>query len=147
VFVADFIGTMNFLAAEIIGDTAGRDGGIRAGGLVLSCDTSGHSDGERVTAAVRPEDVTLVAAGSAGGAARAGATGAGERDGSFDATVEYVEFLGSFARVDLDGAGERLRMDMPIAQLQRFDVKEGNTVRAVVPRDAVRIYTGAPPGG
>ena len=147
VFVADFIGTMNFLAAEIIGDTAGRDGGIRAGGLVLSCDTSGHSDGERVTAAVRPEDVTLVAAGSAGGAATADVTGAGERDGGFDATVEYVEFLGSFARVDLDGAGERLRMDMPIAQLQRFDVKEGNTVRAVVPRDAVRIYTGAPPGG
>ena len=146
VFVADFIGTMNFLAAEITGDAAGRSGGIRAGGLVLSCDTSGHSDGERVTAAIRPEDVTLVAAGSTGGAASAGVTGAGERDGGFDATVEYVEFLGSFARVDLDSAGERLRMDMPIAQLQRFDVKEGNTVRAVVPRDAVRIYAGAPPG-
>ena len=147
VFVADFIGTMNFLAAEITGDAAGQDGGIRAGGLVLSCDTSGHSDGERVTAAVRPEDVTLVAAGSAGGAASAGATGAGERDSSFDATVEYVEFLGSFARVDLASAGERLRMDMPIAQIQRFHVKEGNTVRAAVPRDAVRIYAGAPPGG
>ena len=67
--------------------------------------------------------------------------------GGFDATVEYVEFLGSFARVELASAGERLLMDLPITQVQRFDVMEGSTVRAVVPRDAVRIYAGAPPDG
>jgi len=136
VFVADFIGTMNFLPAEITGDAGTGGGGIRAGGLALACDTSGHPEGERVTAAIRPEDIVLLDSGSAGHASR---------DGGFDATVEYVEFLGSFARVELDCAGERLLMDLSIARAQQFGVTEGSTVRAAVPREAVRIYAGAPP--
>ena len=72
-------------------------------------------------------------------------TGHAARDGGFDATVEYVEFLGSFARVELDCAGERLLMDLSIAGAQHFGVTEGSTVRAAVPREAVRIYAGAPP--
>ena len=135
VFVADFIGTMNFLAAEIAGDGTGG-GGVRAGGLDLACNVSGHASGEQVTAAVRPEDIVLDSARIAGSA---------EHGSGFDATVEYVEFLGSFARVEVESAGERLLMDLPIAQVERFDVREGSTVRAVVPREAVRIYAGAPP--
>ena len=133
VFVADFIGTMNFLAAQVADGQAGPSGGIRAGGLSLACDTTGYSGGEPVTAAIRPEDVGLVDAGNEG------------RGNAFDATVKYVEFLGSFARVELDGAGERLLMDLPIAQVQRFGLTDGSAVRAVVPRDSVRIYPGAPP--
>ena len=139
VFVADFIGTMNFLAAEVAGDGGAGDGGIRAGGLALACDTSGHSDGERITAAIRPEDIVLLDSGRAEAAAPA------SRDGGFDATVEYVEFLGSFARVELDCAGERLLLDLSMARAQHFGVTEGSTVRAAVPREAVRIYAGAPP--
>ena len=147
VFVADFIGTMNFIAAEITDDTPVGSGGIRAGGLALACDTSGFSAGERVTAAIRPEAITLRGIGSAGGVGGVGGVGGAgieDREGGFDATVEYVEFLGSFARVELDGAGEHLLMDLPIAQIQRFEVEEGRTVRAVVPPDAVRIYAGTP---
>ena len=147
VFVADFIGTMNFLAAEIVGDAGAGDRGIRAGGLALACDASGCADGERVTAAIRPEDIALLDSGSARSAGASGAAEEAGLAGGFDATVGYVEFLGSFARVELAGAGERLLMDLPIAQVQRFDVTEGSTVRAVVPRDAVRIYAGAPPDG
>ena len=139
VFVADFIGTMNFLAAEIAGDAGATDGGIRAGGLALACDTSGYSDGQRVTAAVRPEDIVLLDSGSAEAAGHA------SRDAGFDATVQYVEFLGSFARVELDCAGERLLMDLSLARAQHLGVTEGGTVRAAVPREAVRIYAGAPP--
>ena len=148
VFVADFIGTMNFLAAEVVEDAATGVEGIRAGGLALSCDTSGHAGGERVTAAIRPEDITLLAAGDAGRTESAGASeaaGNANGDGEFGATVEYVEFLGSFARAGLASAGERLLMDLPIAQVERFGVTEGSTVRAMVPRDAVRIYAGTPP--
>ena len=146
-FVADFIGTMNFIAAEVGGGAVPGNGGIRAGGLALACDASGHAGGDRVTAAIRPEDITLVDAGSAGGAGDAMADGNADTHVGFDATVEYVEFLGSFARVGLGVAGERLLMDLPIAQVQRFEVTEGSTVRAVVPADAVRIYAGAPPDG
>ena len=139
VFVADFIGTMNFLAAEVAGDAGAGDGGIRAGGLALACDTSGHSHGERVTAAIRPEDIVLLDSGNAG------AAGDENRDGAFDATVGYVEFLGSFARVELGCDGVRLLMDVSIGRAQHFGVTEGSTVRAAVPREAVRIYAGAPP--
>ena len=139
VFVADFIGTMNFLAAEVAGDAQAGDGGIRAGGLALACDTSGHSEGERVTAAIRPEDIVLLDSGNAEGA------GNENRDGAFDATVGYVEFLGSFARVELGCDGVRLLMDLSIGRAQHFGVTEGSTVRAAVPREAVRIYAGAPP--
>ena len=36
-------------------------------------------------------------------------------------------------------------MDLSIARAQHFGVTEGSTVRAAVPREAVRIYAGAPP--
>ena len=133
VFVADFIGTMNFIAAEITGDS-----GVRVGGLALACDTSGYSVGERVTAAFRPEDIALEGAGS---------TETADRGSVIDATVDHLEFLGSFVRAGLVSAGERLLLDLPIAQVRRFDVQEGSAVRAVVPRDAVRIYAGTPPDG
>ena len=132
-FVADFIGIMNFVAAKVTGD-----GEVAAGGLAFACDTTGFSAGKRVTAAIRPEDIVLEGAGS---------TESADRDSVFDATVEYVEFLGSFARAELSSAGERLLMDLPIAHVRRFGVRERSTVRAVVPRGAVRIYAGAPLDG
>ena len=136
VFVADFIGTMNFLAAVVTSDAGSGVGAVEVGGLTFACDTSGFSPGERVTAAIRPEAISLEGTGSADAVARGSA---------IDATVEYVEFLGSFARVELAADGERLRMDLPTADVQRFDVVEREIVRAVVPSDAVRIYAGTPP--
>ena len=151
VFVADFIGTMNFIAGEVTGGgevtgsgevTGGAgvtgNGEVRAGGLVLACDTSGFPEGARVTVAIRPEDIVL-------DSGEAAATT--DRGNVFEATVEYLEFLGSFARAELASAGGRLRMDLPIAQVKRHDVREQGTVRVRVPRDAVRIYAEAPPDG
>ena len=70
-----------------------------------------------------------------------------DRGSVFEATVEYLEFLGSFARAELSSHGGRLLMDLPIAQVRRHEVRERSTVRALVPRDAVRIYAEAPPDG
>ena len=70
-----------------------------------------------------------------------------DRGSVFEATVEYLEFLGSFARAELSSRGGRLLMDLPIAQVRRHEVRERSTVRALVPRDAVRIYAEAPPDG
>ena len=54
-------------------------------------------------------------------------------------------FSRSFVRAGLASAGDRLLLDLPIAQVHRFEIREGSTVQAVVPRDAVRIYAGTPP--
>ena len=86
-----------------------------------------------------PKTIGLLDAGSSRD------TGTADQGNGFEATVGYVEFLGSFARVELDSAGERLLMDLPIAQVQRFGLAQGSAVRALVPRDSVRIYPGAPP--
>ena len=157
VFVADFIGTMNFIAGEVTGGgevTGSREvtgdagvtgnGEVRAGGLVLACDTSGFPEGARVTVAIRPEDIVLDSGDATGDTGAAATT---DRGNVFEATVEYLEFLGSFARAELASAGGRLRMDLPIAQVRRHDVREQNTVRVRVPHDAVRIYAEAPPDG
>ena len=130
-FVADFIGTMNFIAAEVTGDS-----GVRVGKLALACDASDFSAGERVTVAIRPEDIALEGTES---------TDVANHGTAIEATVDYLEFLGSFVRAGLASAGDRLLLDLPIAQVHRFEVQEGSTVRAVVPRDAVRIYAGTPP--
>ena len=97
VFVADFIGTMNFIAGEVTGTGEVTGGGevtgsgevtggagvtgngeVRTGGLVLACDTSGFPEGAWVTVAIRPEDIVLdggEAAGDATGDAAGDATG------------------------------------------------------------------------
>ena len=90
VFVADFIGTMNFIAAEVAGDS-----GVGIGGLALACDTSGFSAGERVTVAIRPEDISLEGAED---------TATADRGSTIDATVDHLEFLGSFVRAGLVSA-------------------------------------------
>ena len=130
-FVADFIGTMNFIATVVTGESE-----VTVGEFALECDTSGFSAGERVTVAIRPEDIALEGIES---------TEIASRGSAIEATVDHLEFLGSFVRAGLAIAGERLLLDLPIAQVHRFEMREGSTVRAVVPRDAVRIYAGTPP--
>ena len=130
-FVADFIGTMNFIATVVTGESE-----VTVGEFALECDTSGFSAGERVTVAIRPEDIALEGIES---------TEIASRGSAIEATVDHLEFLGSFVRAGLAIAGEHLLLDLPIAQVHRFEMREGSTVRAVVPRDAVRIYAGTPP--
>src|SRR3970282_1592195 len=44
VFVADFIGTMNFMPGEVV-----EKNRVRLGGVVLRCKTNGHGAGQSVT--------------------------------------------------------------------------------------------------
>ena len=98
VFVADFIGTMNFLPAEITGDAGTGGGGIRAGGLALACDTSGHPEGERITAAIRPEDIVVLDSGSAATAGDADRDGASMRRSSTSSSSARSPASSSTAR-------------------------------------------------
>ncbi len=53
-FVADFIGSMNFVAG-----TVARPGAVRVGDAVLVVDTADTAPGADVTLAIRPEDVLV----------------------------------------------------------------------------------------
>jgi len=124
-FVADFIGTMNFVAGAVVGP-----GKVRLGTVELACVADGLDQGAPVSIAVRPEDIVIQ-----------GVTG--EEENTFQARIESMEFLGSFYRADLVGEalGEaRLQADFSINLVRRLELNEGSAVRVMMPSERIRIY-------
>ena len=129
-FVADFIGVMNFFPVTIA-----EGGGIACGDLTLDCDVGDHGAGAAVNCAVRPEDILLVDADDGA-------------DNLIEATVNDVEFLGSFVRLYLDSpalGGHELRADVRKDLARRRGVAAGVTVRAHIPPATIRLYDGGAP--
>jgi len=126
-FVADFIGTMNFLPGRV------ADGGrIAIGGLELSLQgrINGLAAGTPVTLAVRPEDLLVQVAPS-------------DRPNTFLATVEELEFLGSFFRADLmlDGlADQRCCADFSINLMRREAIEIGQTLSVTLPAERLHVF-------
>lgn len=125
VFVADFIGTMNFMPGVIDGAQA-----VTVGGQTLHCRTDGLSAGTEVTVAVRPEDIVVHEA-------------AGKDENAISVVVAEVEFLGSFVRADLvaDQFGDnRMRADLSINLVRRLDIEEGAAISVLIPAERIRVY-------
>ena len=130
-FVADFIGTMNFVTGAVAGP-----GSVRVGDLELVCDTGDLATGATVTVAIRPEDIVAQ-----------GATG--DEENGFSVTVGYIEFLGSFVRADLqseDIGSQHLRADFSINLVRRMDLDEGAILPVAAPSERIRVYPGAANG-
>jgi len=127
-FVADFIGTMNFVAGTVCGPAS-----VRFGRLELACETDGLAVGAPVTIAVRPEDIVVQ-----------GVTA--DQENAYQARVQGLEFLGSFVRVDLvsEATGdERLRADLSINLIRRQSIADGDALLVRIPRERIRIYPGS----
>lgn len=129
-FIADFVGTMNFLSGIVT-----ADGGVRVGDLKLIGARAPQSlvTGSAVTACVRPEDVVL---GSA----------AEQRDSQIDARIVEVEFLGSVHRVVLQSEAlldQRVIADVPSGAMAELDFEPGAAVRAGVSGRRVRVLPGS----
>ena len=127
-FVADFIGTMNFVPGSVK-----AEGAVEVGGTVLKCQTDGMAPGSPVTVAIRPEDINAqdIADGD---------------DNVVDAEIEQLEFLGSFYRADLGGSafgGHGIRADFSINLVRRKDVKVGSTLPVRFPPEFIRLYPGS----
>ena len=126
-FVADFIGTMNFLAG-----TAGVQAKVRLGDIELT--TNNGPDGiqkdDAITVCIRPEDI-----------ATRGVTPSSEN--AVPTVIETLEFLGSFYRATLavQGAGKTtIRADFSINLVRDLDIKEGREFTVALPADHIRIY-------
>ncbi|MFV2091561.1 MAG: putative 2-aminoethylphosphonate ABC transporter ATP-binding protein [Hyphomicrobiales bacterium] len=128
-FVADFIGTMNF-----IDGTVKSRGVVKVGTSSLNCGTDGMKAGTPVTVAIRPEDIN------------ADDTGKND-DNLVDVKVLDVEFLGSFDRVELGSTtlgDNRLRADFSINLVRRKNLSVGSELPVRLPGDLIRLY---PRGG
>jgi iron(III) transport system ATP-binding protein len=124
-FVADFVGTMNFMPAVVAGPNR-----VRLGRLELECadGLDAALPGTRVTLALRPEDVVV-------------------RDvaGGFAARIVDMEFLGSFYRVQLaadgiDGAG--ITADLSINDVRDLALARDMTIAVALPRERIRVFAG-----
>ncbi len=124
-FVADFIGTMNF-----VDGTVEAEGAVKMGQATLACTTDGMTPGATATVAIRPEDVNVqdIAAGD---------------ENVIDAEIRHMEFLGSFYRAELGGGmlGDlSLRADFSINLVRRKGVTVGATMPVKLPGDLIRLY-------
>ncbi len=124
-FVADFIGTMNFIHGTVVGD---NEVDVRGGRF--RCDTADLSGGTSVTLSIRPEDVELLDGGDVG-------------ENSIDVTVEYVEFLGAFCRISLGSerfGDDEVHADLSSNMMRERSVDVGTRLRVRLPGALLRVY-------
>jgi iron(III) transport system ATP-binding protein len=129
-FVADFIGAMNFLQGQVA-----APGRVKVEGFELTCETGPIAEGERVTVALRPEEVEMQAAGEPG-------------DNCIELKVVYHEFLGPVVRLHLGWeAGEAepiLRLELPAERTRADALRPGAPLIVRLPPRDLRVFGGAP---
>ncbi len=128
-FVADFVGSMNFLNGVI--DTSGR---VRVGGVSFACSEipEGIGGGDAVTACIRPEDIVIRNTNPA-------------TENAMEARITELEFLGSFYRGSLafDGADNALTADFSINAVRDLNLAENTTLTVTLPGDRIRVFARA----
>ncbi len=125
-FVADFVGSMTFIDAEV----AGPDG-VRVGGLSLHCkDAQKFVRGTPVRLGLRPEEVRVRNLDSA-------------TQNRLDAQVASLNFLGSFCRARLhpDAApGITILADFSANLMRDLAVTEGQKLAIALPPESLHLF-------
>jgi iron(III) transport system ATP-binding protein len=123
-FVADFVGTTNFMPATFV-----APGKVAAGGRELAADTPrGLSIGAKLRICVRPEDILV----------RNVAESAANR---IEVSVDELIFMGAFSRAKLGVAGGvALQADFSANLLRDVGVREGSRLTVALPPDRLRVF-------
>ncbi|MBM2768448.1 putative 2-aminoethylphosphonate ABC transporter ATP-binding protein [Burkholderia anthina] len=129
-FVADFIGRVNTIPAEVA-----QDGTLRAGGVGFDCrhGATRPAQGAAVSVYVRPEDLRIRIPGETADNVLAG-------------RVEKLEFLGAFCRVSfkIDGLdGQEIVADLSYHDVDHTGVQAGARVDLALDREHVRVFPSA----
>jgi len=131
-FVADFIGTMNHVNGH-----AETPESARLGSLELACRKHDLAPGQRAVISIRPEDIVP--------SDEIADTGT-QTGNCFNATVEDMEFLGSFWRIHL--GDEQLRdsqliIDLSVNAVIRMGTSVGKKMSIELPSDRLLVYSPA----
>ena len=125
-FIADFVGTMNFLAGSYAGQKR-----VRIGGVELStAESDGFDDGARVTICIRPEDVAVRQIDT-------------DTANAVETTVADLEFLGSFYRASLafkDDPKTVIVADFSINLVRDVGIEVGRRLAVALPDDRIRVF-------
>ena len=125
-FVADFIGSMNFLNGH-----AASDNLVALGGITIRVDNAQKAlDRGQITVCIRPEDVATRGVDA-------------DNENAIEATVAELEFLGSVHRATLDINGDgslRFRADFSANLMRDLAIAEGKTVHVAFPPDRLHVF-------
>jgi iron(III) transport system ATP-binding protein len=126
-FVADFIGTMNFVDGEMTSASK-----VSLGDFEIDVQTDNHSfqQGDKVKVCLRPEDVAVLDDGD-------------NDQNTVEMTIAEVEFLGSFHRTHFILPGETqpsIRADVSAHRARRLDVRAGVKLRVALQPEFIRLY-------
>ncbi len=130
-FVADFVGTMNFLPGTLIDHQH-----VRLGQRDLECSERQHGlpPGTKVTVCVRPEDVVVDQEVGSNAANR------------MQAHVAELDFIGNFFRARLAPdclEGMILAADLPTPLVRGRQVGRGHSLNITLPSHRLRVYPAA----
>jgi iron(III) transport system ATP-binding protein len=127
-FVADFIGEMNQMPAEVLG--ADR---VKIGDKVLHCDAGALAAGTDAIVVIRPEDVFPVEKD----------TRAPPPENALLVHIDAMEFLGSFWRTHLSTTelgGQNLIADFSINAVRRLEMREGADLLVEMRRSSLKAF-------
>ncbi len=125
-FVADFVGTMNFIDGVVL-----APGRVRVGDAELACDAAaGLEPGTLVGVCLRPEDIRVRDLGEGA-------------PNQLSATIGEIDFLGSFCRATLTLAavpGAELTGDFSINLMRDYALRAGQALAIALPPDRLRVF-------
>jgi iron(III) transport system ATP-binding protein len=125
-FVADFVGTMTFLDAEIAGPSA-----LRVGTIELTCpDAARFASGSAVRIGLRPEEIRVRNID-------------GATPNQIATRVTTLDFLGSFCRAHLRpeaAPNVALLADFSLNLMRDLAVAEGQPLTVVLPPESLRVF-------
>ncbi len=122
-FVADFVGSMNFLAGKL--EAPDR---VRLGNLVMSCPIQdGLESGAAVSLCIRPEDVRVRDLPA-------------EAANRVDVTVTELDFIGAFCRATLVAGELSLVADFSSNLIRDLGVVVGASLAIALPPDRLRVF-------
>jgi iron(III) transport system ATP-binding protein len=128
-FVADFIGAMNFLDGTVVGPQR-----VRIGGVDMPCSCNGLPAGTEITVAVRPEDIVVEPVDNSNGHA-------------LEARLVHVEFFGSHCCADLEWAPagkSPLRVHLPKHFVNRAPTTTAERICVTLPSETIRLFPRGP---
>jgi iron(III) transport system ATP-binding protein len=129
-FVADFVGAMNMVQAQIVGP-----GQVRVGAMELACDGLGRrSPGECVTLGLRPEEVRIRGVEA-------------DAPNAIPVTVALIDFLGAFCRATLRPTVGRdlvILCDFSANAMRDLGIREGQALTVALPPDLMRVFDAEP---
>ena len=123
-FVADFIGSMNFVPGEVT-----NAGEVAIGETRLLCNTADMASGSKITVAIRPEDIN--------------AQDMEHEGNTVDVEISELKFMGSFYRAALTGAsfdGHLIEAEFSVNLVRRKNLQSGSKLPIRLPSERIVVY-------